>query len=285
MTKSFIFLSDTHAQDHLPQAIALAAARMRDTRPNVVLFGGDMVEFDSMTDYARMRVMEDARHHTLKQEARSCVEGVLDPLREAAPDAEAYMLEGNHEFRALRYVANRALALEGIFDLADLFACKRLGIKYIPSKAGNAQLVLGPVRFMHGQYCGANPAKMHLEKFGGPCIVFGHTHRQGYHRDRKGNGRDEVSIGAGCLCKAARFSDLDNYMRGWVEGWFNEQTGEFGVAHANVSGQRWDYLYTPEGEYSAKCIHGKDGSEKWVAERVRDSRRKAVQAKGRSTAI
>lgn len=270
------FISDTHVQNQLPQAIALVAARQKDYKPQIFVAGGDMLEFSSVTHWVRTRMMENKSPHFLREEAESFIESVLAPICDSLPNGcRKIAIEGNHEHWAIQYIGSRAPALDGLIDLDDILGYKRFGFEYVPSKKGNGIKTIGPVHFMHGCFCGEHPAAMHLKKFGGPCVVCGHTHRQDYKRQRLGNGRDEVCLVVGCLSGPGH-QDFDNYTRGFGEGCLNEETNEFEAHFANISGDRYDYLYLPDAEYSAKCRYDKNGGEHWTASRVADSKRKGV---------
>lgn len=276
--RRWTFASDFH--DPLPQAVALLRARQKDLKPDIFIFGGDVVEFNSVTHWVRTRIMENNSPHFLKQETDACFNDVLAPICESLPSScEKHYIEGNHEQWALQYIASRAAALDGLINLSDILGCKKLGINYVASKKGNGIKTIGPVHFMHGRYCGKYPAAMHLEKFGGPLVVFGHTHKQDYARRKKGNGSDEVAMGVGCMTLHSH-EDFNNNTLGFGEGWLNEETGEFGNGFCNISGKNHDYLYLPDAEYSAKCRYDKHGREHWVAERVADSKRKGITTQG-----
>jgi hypothetical protein len=166
-----------------------------------------------------------------------------------------------------------AKPLEGLIDLEDILGCKRHGIEYITSKGGNGihKLVVGKdgkpkLTLMHGSVHGLNPAKKQYMKWGS-SLLMGHTHKEDTHREKKGDGQDHLALASGCLCKDPDWDDIDNYTRGFIAGWYDDVTGEFGLDHVRISGHDHTEIYSPHGEYYATWVQriGSPGS--WIARR------------------
>ena len=73
---------------------------------------------------------------------------------------------------------------------------------------------------------------------------------------------------AGYLCKDPDWRDIDNYTRGFIFGWYDDETGEFSLDHARISGKDHTTLYAPWNTYEATFARGA-----WIA-RTRDRARK-----------
>lgn len=252
--RRLVFVSDTQAPYHLPQAIALEAAFIRDYKPDTLVFGGDMVDFVSISSFNKVGRFTPTH---VADEIAICEEEVIKPLAAAAPKAETFWIEGNHEQRLTRYIAAMAKPLEGLIDLADALGCTRNGIKYVPSKAGNGILRLmmdatgKPVlTLMHGKEHGANPAQRQYAKWKS-SLVMGHAHKEATWREKAGCGTDHVALAAGCSCADPDWNDIDNYTRGFVAGWYDPAALTFGLDHVRISGKDYTEIYSPWGEYRA----------------------------------
>lgn len=260
--KKFVFISDFQAPFHLNQAVALVCAFVKDYKPDLVILGGDIIDFVSISGFTKVGRLTP---NNVVHEIESCENEVIIPIKKAAPNAKFVWIEGNHEFRLTRYIALMAKPLEGLIDIADALGCKRNGIEYIASKGGNG--IYRPIKaltFMHGWMGGMNPAKAQYERWGG-SLVTGHTHKETSWRRKLGNGNDHISLTTGCLCKDPDWTDVDNYTRGFIAGWMNEDTNEFGLDEIRISGDNHTRIYSNLGEYNAI----KTGKDTWVAKRIK----------------
>jgi UDP-2,3-diacylglucosamine pyrophosphatase LpxH len=264
MKRKLVFISDTQAPYHLPQAVALVCAFIKDYKPSLVVLGGDMVDFVSLSKFTKVGRYTPTN---IVDELKIYEAEVLEPIAKASGGCEMIHLEGNHEFRLIRYVATFAKPLEDLIDLTDILGCKKHGIKYIKSKAGNAVHKLTKhLALMHGERLGVNPAKAQYEKWGG-SLVMGHSHKESTWRWKHGCGSDHVAIAAGCLCKDPDWMDIDNYTRGFVAGWFDDETGEFGLDHVRIIGRNHNEIASPWGAYKATKVHNPQDGEHWLARR------------------
>lgn len=257
--RRLVFVSDTQAPYHLPQAVALAAAFIKDYKPDTLVLGGDIIDFVSISRFTKVGRFTPVN---VADEITICEEEVVKPLCAAHPKADVYWIEGNHEFRLTSYVAAMAKPLEGLIDVVDALGCKRNDITYIRSKAGNGILRLTPhLTLMHGDAHGANPAQKQYLGWGG-SLIMGHAHKESTWRSKKGCGSDHVALAAGCLCQDPDWRDIDSYTRGFVAGWYDDVDGSFGLDHVRISGKDHTEIYSPWGEYHAEK-HGTS----WTAKR------------------
>jgi hypothetical protein len=56
----------------------------------------------------------------------------LEELREAFPNATINFIEGNHEYRMVRYIVAKCPELYDMFKLDEILQFDRMGINYIP---------------------------------------------------------------------------------------------------------------------------------------------------------
>lgn len=271
--KDFYFTSDYQAPYHSPACVALNTAVIRSYKPKLVILGGDMVDFVSISSFTKFGRFSPAHvaHELEIYEAE-----VLRPLVSASRDvgAEIWHIEGNHEFRLPRYIAQYAKALEGMINTGDALFCKKYGIKYFASKGGNGIARLNDNLYaMHGEAGGARPAKAQYDKFR-KSLMMGHTHKEDSYRNNNGVGGDHLSLAAGCNCIASTFADIDGYTRGSIFGWF-ETSGEqrFDMHHLRIIGDNHNEVVSPIGNFKAICTkQNHTGRIVWSAQRSKDSR-------------
>lgn len=93
-------------------------------QPDIINLGGDIFDLPEFGKYA-----VDPREWDVVGRIKFVHEHILKPLREACPDAQIDFVEGNHEFRLLRHLADATPALKAILsDLLGLTVPKLLGL-------------------------------------------------------------------------------------------------------------------------------------------------------------
>lgn len=265
MDKRLVIVSDFQAPYHLPQAVALVTAFVKDYKPDTLIFNGDIVDFVSVSKFAKGGRLVPSR---VVDEAHICRAEVVDPIMAALPKgAKVYWIEGNHEFRLKRYIYTMAPALEDAVSFESLLGLADYGIQYVPGRgtSGNGVLRLTPLLTVcHGERHGTNPAKLTLDDWGG-SIVVGHAHKEATWRKTYPSGIDWVAMAAGCLCKDGEWKAFSGYNRGFIAGEYSSTTGEFNLDHMRISGDNWTRLYTPYGRYHAVASHG----DSYIGKRVK----------------
>jgi predicted phosphodiesterase len=293
MDKRLVVISDTQAPYHLPQAIALVSAFIKDYKPDTLALNGDLVDFSSISRFNKTGRFTPS---TVSHEVTLCLVEVVFPVltalgwrikwtlcfREAAEygtqipyvqidsvtkgKADVYWIEGNHEYRLGRYISAMAPAFDGLVEFEEVFQLRKLGIRYVRGKgtSGNGILRLTPLlTICHGERHGLNPAKLTLDDWGGSIIV-GHAHKESTWRKTFASGTDWVGYAAGCLCKDGDWKSFSGYNRGFIAGEYESKgKGEFNVDHMRISGSNWTRLYTPYGRWEATEQRGQ-----WTAKRV-----------------
>jgi predicted phosphodiesterase len=165
-----------------------------------------------------------AQHHTLgyvPQAAYSFEDDVaaanqfFDRLQAAAPNADSWLLCGNHDGRIEAEIIKATLgnvkdceAMLRRWGPEAVLHLEQRGVKFIrrdrhyDGVRTKGTMRLGKCLFTHGTYCGKNAAAKTLSMFKAN-VCFGHTHLE--DMDRQQSACDSV-IGAwsfGCLCDAA----------------------------------------------------------------------------------
>lgn len=110
--KSVLCCSDVHDRDADPFWRRTFIDTVKRLRPEVIVLGGDIFDLPEFS-----RWTQDPREWDVVGRIR-WVHEFLKDIREAAPDAEILFVEGNHEYRLLRHLAEGTPALRTV--LADL---------------------------------------------------------------------------------------------------------------------------------------------------------------------
>lgn len=161
------------------------------------------------------------------------------------PYAKFVLLEGNHEERIDRFLAENP-TFKGLFSIEKNLMLKERGFEWIRAWSKGEVYQIGKARFTHGEKVGQYHAKQMVTDYG-TSIFYGHTHDMMCipiaHK-----GKDDILVGQsiGCLCQY----DLP-YMRGRASKW---QQG-FMVLHVMPDG---NYTYYTPRIFDHKFI-GPDG--------------------------
>ncbi len=202
------YLPDLHSPYHDERAVALACAFLRRFKPHRVVLLGDAIDFYQLSRFEKnpARVGElqgdlDATHALLRR------------IQRAAPQAEWWLLRGNHEDRLRRWLwtdGAKAAKLRCL-QLPELLQLRALGIRWV--EAG--QVRMGDFLVKHGHIVRARSgytATGEMDR-AGLSGVSAHTHRMGQVVRRTMAGA-VTWLEAGCLC------DLEpEYLLGNVADW------------------------------------------------------------------
>jgi predicted phosphodiesterase len=209
---------DVHVPDHDPTVWAAWLDWCRNNRPDVVVLGGDFMDVESMSSHGG-----NPDPPTLADEIRPA-KACLREVRKANPDARIVYLEGNHETRFSRWIANNAKNLHGLVDLPALLGLEALGIEWLPE---GKPLKLGKLRFIHGFSTVDAHAKKHFHDYGMRSVTYGHTHRPQIYTSGDIDGSVRGAFGMPCACRLEA-PYLKNKPSGWMQG--------FGVYYVRASG-------------------------------------------------
>lgn len=130
---------------------------------------------------------------TLKDEIYQGIKH-LEMLREAFPKAKITFIEGNHEYRMVRYIVAKCPELYELFTLPELLQFDRLSIDYVPFGKSQLHSCLGTDYYLrHQPYnMGKNFASStaHNKAISLGC---GHVHRNQSYTMKRGDGT-EVTV-------------------------------------------------------------------------------------------
>jgi len=173
--KTELFISDVHIPHHDRAAEAVAFKIAKHIKPNIVTFGGDIIDMEGVSFHLHPPQAE----LKLYDEVMKAKEWI-GRWRQAFPRAEMHFLDGNHEHRLTRFLHQYAPALSTFPELSTLklldLAAQR--IKYY---ADGKRFRIGKLWHAHGDQfrigmgC-VNPSVQLFRKYYNNIIV-GHFHR------------------------------------------------------------------------------------------------------------
>lgn len=116
--------SDLHDQEVDPFYLRCLIAAAKMIQPDIINLSGDIFDLPEFGKYA-----VDPRDWDVVGRIRFVHKNILEPLREAAPNAQIDFVEGNHEYRLLRHLADATPALRAVLsDLHGMTVPKLLGL-------------------------------------------------------------------------------------------------------------------------------------------------------------
>jgi UDP-2,3-diacylglucosamine pyrophosphatase LpxH len=166
-----LFIPDVHFPSHDATAYGLMFQVAQDFKPDEIVILGDFFDCYSVSRYdkhPKKMFLELRDELELGIKALEKISGVLKPRK-------IWFLEGNHEARVRKYLANNAPLLLGNFQTPqDVFELPK-NTTYVPY-GQDGFIDFDGLYAMHGVITGKNPAMKALERYG-RSVIFGHTHR------------------------------------------------------------------------------------------------------------
>lgn len=197
-----IVLTDIHVPYQDKASLAAVEKFMADYKFDYYINLGDLMDFNCISDYnhGHPRLVENERIFDDYKEGNKVLDRHQEILRRKNKDCKFILLEGNHDFRAERYI-DEFPQMEGMIEVEKCLRLKERGIKWVRSYKNGDVFKLGNATFHHGLYTPDQHAKKMVEAFG--CNIFyGHLHDvQSYSKTRYGADSTLVGQSLGCLCE------------------------------------------------------------------------------------
>jgi hypothetical protein len=122
--KLVLFASDLHDIEIDPFWLRVFVDTAERSQPDVICLVGDIFDLPEFGKYG-----VDPREWDVCGRIRFVHEKILKPLREACPNAQIDLIEGNHEARLLRHMADGTPALRAVLsDLHGFTVSKLMGL-------------------------------------------------------------------------------------------------------------------------------------------------------------
>lgn len=129
--KTMVACADLHDKECDPFYLRVLEDTVRNVQPDVICIDGDLFDIPEFGKYT-----VDPREWDTVGRINAGLD-IIGLLREAAPDAQMDLIEGNHEARLIKHVAESSPALRAIladmhgFDVAKLFGLDKFEVNYV----------------------------------------------------------------------------------------------------------------------------------------------------------
>ena len=209
------WIADTHIPYQDPKAILLAQQIVADYKPDVMIFGGDLLDCVGISRFSNSPL--DPVSNDFQRELDR-FQTVFSGLVAAAGKADKYFTPGNHEDRLGKLLRDRAPALFGLdaLQLPKLLELQKFNVSFLP------RVSIGRIVFEHGdmvrkQSGGSVLAMMEAASYG-YSLVIGHCHRMGLiYKSRPGQA-PIFGMESGHLCDPAKLDYLNGNFMNWQLG-------------------------------------------------------------------
>ena len=238
--EKILLIPDTHAPFHDQRAWELVMDVGRDFKPDVVVHLGDLVDCYSISAHSK-----DPDRTSRLHEEMEVARGLRAELDSLGATRKIF-IEGNHCFRLITYLHDKAPELLGLVSLDELLKLSENGWEHVPYRqhARIGKLYLTHDTGQGGKYTTARA----LETFQ-HSVVIGHHHQIQYFVQGDATGQHQVGAQFGWLgdVEKADYMHQIKARRSWSLG--------FGVGyHDRASG--FVYLQpVPLVDYTA-CVEG-----------------------------
>ena len=130
--KTILLASDLHDEEIDPFTLRVMIDTAQRVQPDVISLVGDVYDLAEFGKYG-----VDPREWDIVGKMKFAKENILRPLRKAAPKAQMDLIEGNHEARLVKHLAEQTPALRAVLSdlvglrLVDLFGLSELEMNYV----------------------------------------------------------------------------------------------------------------------------------------------------------
>lgn len=130
--KQVVVLGDLHDKNVDPFFMEVLLETLKRIKPDIIVLNGDI--FD-LAEFSRYTV--DPRDWDVVGRIKYSHDNIIKPIREACPDSQIDFIEGNHEYRLLKHLADATPALRAVlsdlhgFTVSSLLGLDKFKINYI----------------------------------------------------------------------------------------------------------------------------------------------------------
>lgn len=230
-----LVIPDVHRPFHNARAWQLLLKVAKTLKPQITIVLGDFADFYSISSHQK----SPKQRNLLLVDEVADVERGLDEL-DSTLTGEKYFIQGNHEQRFDRYIAERAPELYGMTSTEKLFQLKQRGWRYTPY---HKHVRIGKVFYTHDTGKAGQNAHRQAERAFSDNAVIGHTHRMALEVSGNARGSPHISGHFGWLgdINAAEYMHLINARRDWTlgfgTGWMKKDGTTFFQMHPIVNNE------------------------------------------------
>lgn len=129
--QTLMVMSDLHDEDLDPFVRRIFIDTVKRAAPDIIVLGGDVFDLPEFGKYT-----VDPRTWDVVGRIKA-VHDFLEELREAAPDTQIDMIEGNHEYRLLRHLGESSPAIKAVLSdihgmtVAGLLGLDKYQVRYV----------------------------------------------------------------------------------------------------------------------------------------------------------
>lgn len=223
-SRKLLAFGDVHFPQQDDKALEAFKKVVQDTKPDITVCLGDVLDCKAFCTHA-----PDTEGDTPYQQELAQANALFDFIQKYSK--KLVMVEGNHEYRVIRYAARERA---GQATLSMLSPRKNLGkgrrnFEYVPYDGREgmyAHYAIGPgLVAVHGWSYAQDATRQHLRMSQGRSIIHGHTHRADHVMSQKvwSSGTVEA-MSAGCLCKLIPTYSVGSPVT-WVNGFIQGFVG------------------------------------------------------------
>ena len=216
-SRKLLAFGDVHFPQQNDSALEVFKKIVCDTKPDIVVCLGDILDCKAFSTHA-----PDIEDDTPYQRELAQANALFDYIQKYSK--KLVMIEGNHEYRVIRYAARERT---GKATLSMLSPRKNLGkgrknFEYVPYDGGEgmyAHYAVSPgLVAVHGWSYAQNATSLHLKMSQGRSVIHGHTHRADHVMSQKVWGKGTVeAMSSGCLSKLIPTYNVGQPVT-WVNG-------------------------------------------------------------------
>jgi len=197
---------------------------MRDFRPNILVVQGDIADFYGVSSFSK----SPDRSHTFPEEVADVNDG-LDELDSLGAEEKVF-IEGNHEYRFMRWLQDKAPELFGLMDVPKLFSLKERGWNYVPYKQS---IKIGKLWATHDVGSAGRYSVFRAADTFQHSVVVAHTHRLTYIVEGNATGEHFVAAQFGWMGDVKQIDYMHRVKaeREWTLGFGTGLMREDGVVY------------------------------------------------------
>lgn len=179
--KKIMMCSDLHDKELDPFCWSVFLDTCARVKPDIIVLAGDVFDQGEFS-----RFDQDPRNFSLKEAFEFVKTKIFKPLRETCPDAQIDFIIGNHDWRIIKFIANKSPNLKVILSdvmgltLADIFGLPEFKINLVSRldlSAFSASETRSEIKNNFKIYYDCLVVDHHGQQTFGMSGCSGHTHR------------------------------------------------------------------------------------------------------------